>query len=156
MRYRLCTSGMSLILAQDNLVHQPSSYHRVNSNIDHGLGSLPNVLNWSTIELGCAVICACLPTYGPFIKATVDFDSCKSIWTWCSSELHSLQSSRNSAIGELIAIRRGKRRGSFDVPGESNSVYVSKSSNASGVPYSLKGPAYPLEPILSNIDRERD
>lgn len=32
------------------------------------LGDIPASLDWTTVELACAIVCACLPTYGPLLQ----------------------------------------------------------------------------------------
>ena len=49
--------------------------------------SQPAVLNWSTIELASAIICTCLPTYGPLI--TGDRSILASAKTWYASLISS-------------------------------------------------------------------
>lgn len=41
---------------------------------------LGEAMNWSTIELGFAIVCACLPTYGPLLTAAALFPKLASSW----------------------------------------------------------------------------
>lgn len=37
-------------------------------------------MNWSNIELAVAIVCACLPTYGPFLKRSPIIESYLKSW----------------------------------------------------------------------------
>lgn len=54
-------------------------------------------MNWSTIELGFAIICACLPTYGPLLVETAKFT--QSLRSWQLSFFESLRGSRGASAG---------------------------------------------------------
>lgn len=41
---------------------------------------LGEAMNWSTIELGFAIVCACLPTYGPLLTAAALVPNLAKIW----------------------------------------------------------------------------
>jgi hypothetical protein len=49
----------------------------------------PNAMLWSTIQLGSAIVCACLPTLGPMIVGS------SKLFTWVSTWYGSLSSSRS-------------------------------------------------------------
>ena len=57
-------------------------------------------MSWSTVELGTAIICACLPTYGPFVQVAVE--SLARIRTWSASKQTVLRASRSIGSRQLI------------------------------------------------------
>lgn len=54
-------------------------------------------MNWSTIELGFAIICACLPTYGPLLVEMAKISH--SLRSWQLSLFESLRGSRGASVG---------------------------------------------------------
>lgn len=58
-------------------------------------GSLPRATNWSTIELAAAIVCACLPAYGPLLTSVPCLKS--SVQRWYHSLRGSLRRSRPSS-----------------------------------------------------------
>ena len=65
-------------------------------------------MDWTTIELASAIICACLPTYGPLFSNSPVIATFK---TWYSSFLSSVglsKGSRGSSGGKSGISSRGK------------------------------------------------
>ncbi|KAI4289857.1 MAG: hypothetical protein L6R35_000877 [Caloplaca aegaea] len=55
--------------------------------------SLSNGMNWSTVELAVAILCACLPCYGPFLP-TEELSGKLDRWyrSWRTTRSHGLKS----------------------------------------------------------------
>jgi len=104
--------------------------------------SQPNVFNWSIIELGFAIISACLPLYGPFFSMVNTIP--KFIKSWHSSHKSSSRSSQGYAntIGEGMEDRlKIPKPGSADR--NSGTRHLTRFA-ASGEDYDF---AYPMEPL---------
>lgn len=69
--------------------------------------SVPNATSWSTVELGIAIICACLPTYRKLLPSKYVF-------------LVTVQSWYNSLLGTVRTTRTGESGGNASFAGHSN------------------------------------
>ncbi|KAL8855885.1 MAG: hypothetical protein Q9178_007505 [Gyalolechia marmorata] len=81
--------------------------------------NLPAMLDWSTIQLGSAIACACLPTYGPLVPMATDMLS--GLLSWSSSKLYTLRYPRSSGSEGFHVKHRPSKQGSFDKLEETNS-----------------------------------
>lgn len=59
------------------------------------LRNLPAAMNWGIVQLAVAIVCACVPTYGPLLQLHSKTPS--SVKAWHSSVVSSLCGSRASS-----------------------------------------------------------
>ena len=57
------------------------------------VGDLPAAMDWTTVELATALICACFPTYGPLLRTGLIKSTFKS---WYTSLLSNIKSRSRS------------------------------------------------------------
>ena len=74
--------------AQRRLVVQYGSHSPLTNEL---VPSIPLCILWSTIELGTAIICACLPTYRPLVHGSWFGD-------WLASARHSVRGSSSNTV----------------------------------------------------------
>lgn len=144
-----------------------SSIHKVGSQVSNlysplteaqislqRIRNLPNVMDWPTIELGSAIICACLPTYGPFIGAAGE--SLGRIRTWCSLKMSSTLGSRSTGSRQFIPNLLRKREGSFEELGEASLANAeSDRTTPTKAEHHREYDPYPLESIEPQKSSER-
>lgn len=110
-------------------------------------------MNWSTIELGSAIVCACLPTYGPLIRIIAE--SFESLQTWCTSKLSTLGISRDSSSVRFFTRRRLERASAFEELEDRNSTKAGYGHNGNiGVYDHSKVLAYPLNFVEREMSNE--
>lgn len=88
---RLCIASSVLITCVLRMMYSynPNNPKAGKSSDDRRYGvlsctvpSYTKAMLWSSIELGVAIICGNLPTYGPLVRN--DHDCCAAVATWCS------------------------------------------------------------------------
>lgn len=76
---------------------------------------LGEAMNWSTIELGFAIVCACLPTYGPIVTAAALVP--KLAISWYTSLLGSFTGLRSTVPRNAIRTVRKDEESRPDIDG---------------------------------------
>ncbi|KAM3070297.1 hypothetical protein ACMFMG_010133 [Clarireedia jacksonii] len=68
-------------------------------------------MDWTTVELASAILCACLPTYGPLLSST-DITS-STIKSWFSALIGSMRSSQNSKATDSSSIGQSSSKSNY-------------------------------------------
>jgi hypothetical protein len=72
---------------------------------------VPATFDWITVELACAIVCACLPTYAPLLPRETVFPSLKS---WYASLVNSFRSTNQSKSSKVQSSEYSGGGGSDD------------------------------------------
>lgn len=115
--------------------------------------SVPHATVWSTIELGTAILCACLPTYRKLLPSK--FTIPQSIKSWYDSLLGTISSERLKKSASSKEPSDYNRFGDGEEADLVNKTYLTEAvgGDKTGTLYHQDG-AFPLNAIA--VDRRYD
>ena len=103
---------------------------------------------WSTVELGTAIICGCLPTYRPLLH---DSKLPAPVRAWFVSAIHSARGLRSKSTGQSSSQKTYGDSGSgykkFHDDAHSDDVHSQDTEEGGWTKGAEDGPAHPLKAI---------